>query len=57
MIKPLPVSDQKLKGIQRETEADQTLQVVKSLILTGWPNDKSNLPLQAAPYTTACEMS
>ena len=50
MIKSLPVSDQKLKGIQRETDADQTLQVVKSLILKGWPNDKSDLPLQAAPY-------
>ena len=45
MVKLLPVSE-----IQRETEADQTLQIVKSLILKGWPNDKSDLPLQAAPY-------
>ena len=44
-IKPLPVGGQKLKLIPRETEADQTLQVVKSLILKGWPNDKSDLPL------------
>ena len=41
---------QKLKEIQRETEADQTLQVVKPLILKGWPDDKIDLPLQAAPY-------
>ena len=50
MIKPLPVSDQKLKEIQRETEAEQNLQVAKSLILKGWPNDNSDLPLQAAPH-------
>ena len=29
---------------------DQTLQVLKSLILKGWPNDKSDLPLRANPY-------
>ena len=39
VTKLLPVSDQKLSEIQRETAADQTLQVVKSLILKGWPND------------------
>ena len=44
------VSDQKLSEIQRETEAGQTLQVVKSLILKRWPNDKSDLPLEATPY-------
>ena len=50
MVKLLPARDQKLSEIQRETEADQTLQVVKSLILKGWPNDKSDLPLQAASH-------
>ena len=50
MTKLLPVSDQKLSEIQRETAADQTLQVVKSLILKGWPNDKSDLPSQTTPY-------
>ena len=50
MVKLLPARDQKISEIQRETEADQTLQVVKSLILKGWPNDKSDIPLQAAPY-------
>ena len=44
MIKRLPVSDQKLKEIQREIEAEKTPQVVRSLILKGWPNDKSDLP-------------
>ena len=50
MVKLQPARDQKLSEIQRETEADQTLQVVKSLILKGRPNDKSDLLLQAAPY-------
>ena len=52
MIKLLPASEQKLAEIQKETEADRTLQVVKSMILTGWPNDKKGLPLQAAPYNS-----
>ena len=50
MIKLLPVSEQKLAEIQKETEADQTLQAVKSMILKRWPNDKKELPLQAGPY-------
>ena len=49
-IKVLSVSDQKLKEIQRETETDQTPQVVKSLILKGWPNEKNDSFFQAAPY-------
>ena len=63
MLEPIPKKDnidarsecgarmyQKLKEIQRETEADQTLEVVKPLILKGWSDEKSDLPLQAAPY-------
>ena len=58
MVKLLPASDPKLSEIQRKTEADQTLQVVKSFILKGWPNNKSDLPLQAAPdYTLRDELT
>ena len=50
MVNLLPITNQKKQEIQQETEADQTLQIVKSLIIKGWPNDKSQLPLQATPY-------
>lgn len=48
MVKALPMSDRKIQEIRQET--DQTLQVVKSLILKGWPDDKGDLPVQATPY-------
>ena len=50
MVKALPISDRKIQEIRQETDTDQTLQVVKSLILKGWPDDKGDLPLQATPY-------
>lgn len=50
MVNLLPITDQRKEEIHRETKTDQTLQIVKSLILKGWPNDKRQLPLQATPY-------
>lgn len=43
MVNHLPISNQKIQEIRQETEADQALQVVKSLILKGWPDDKGDL--------------
>ena len=50
MVKTLPINQKKQEEIRQETEADQALQVLKSLILKGWPDDKSDLPIQASPY-------
>jgi hypothetical protein len=50
MVNLLPILNQGEQEIQRETEKDETLQVVKFMILKGWPNDKSQLPLQPTPY-------
>ena len=50
MVKALPISDRKIQEIRQETDTDQTLQVVKSLILKGWPDDKGNLLVQASSY-------
>ena len=33
-----------------ETEKDETLQVLKTTILKGWPEDKSKVPSQLTPY-------
>ena len=50
MIKCLPVSEERLLQIQRGTEADEFLQVLKAVIQKGWPVRKSNLPSIISPY-------
>ena len=45
----LPISEARLQQIQRETEQDAFLQVLKAVIQHGWPEDKSTLPLLASP--------
>ena len=49
MVKTLPINQKRLEEIRQETEADQALQVLKSLILKGWADDKNDLPIQATP--------
>ena len=50
MVKTLPINQKRLEEIRQGTEADQALQVLKSLILKGWSDDKNDLPIQATPY-------
>ena len=49
MMNYLPISEARLQQIQRETEQDALLQVLKTVIQHGWPEDKSTLPLSASP--------
>ncbi|KAL9987078.1 hypothetical protein ACROYT_G001320 [Oculina patagonica] len=46
----LPIGQGKLQKFRVETEQDDTLQALKTTILKGWPEDKSNVPSQLAPY-------
>ena len=46
----LPISDQRLQEIRDETERDETLQILKSVILQGWPAERNAAPAQVAPY-------
>lgn len=46
----LPISDQRLQEIRDETERDETLQILKSVILQGWPAERNATPAQVAPY-------
>ena len=58
MMKYLPVSEERLLQIQRDTEADDSLQVLKAVIQKGWPEHKSNVPSVISPYFNMCgEMS
>lgn len=50
MIKFLPISEERLLHIRRETEMDESLQVLKAVIQRGWPEDKSALPGIISPY-------
>ena len=50
MMNYLPISEVRLLQIQRETEYDESLQVLKAVIQHGWPENKSTLPLPASPY-------
>ena len=50
VISSLPISADKLKQFQKETEKDQTLQVVKDHIMNGWPKSSSDLDPSFAPY-------
>ena len=46
----LPISDLRLQEIRNETEKDETLQILKSVILQGWPPERSDAPAQVTPY-------
>ena len=46
----LPISDQRLQEIRRETDKDKTLQILKSVILQGWPAERKDAPVQVTPY-------
>ena len=46
----LPISEVRLQEIRNETQEDEQLQVLKSVILQGWPQERKDVPLQATPY-------
>ncbi|CAB4029075.1 Transposon Ty3-G Gag-Pol poly [Paramuricea clavata] len=50
MMKYLPISDERLKEIQRETKSDESLQVLTTVIRQGWPEQKEDLPNVVTPY-------
>ena len=50
MMNYLPISEARLLQIERETEQDESLQVLKAVIQHGWPENKSTLLLLASPY-------
>ena len=50
MAKFLPISSEKLEDIQRRTDEDESLQMLKQTIIQGWPKERKNLPIQITPY-------
>ena len=40
----------RLQKFRLEAEKDETLQILKTTILKGWPENKSKVPSQLTPY-------
>lgn len=50
MAQDLPASAGRVDDIGKNTEGDHGLQELIKVILTGWPEDKSQVPNSAVPY-------
>ncbi|CAB4027175.1 Hypothetical predicted protein, partial [Paramuricea clavata] len=48
----LAVSDERYKEFQKETKTDPELQAVLTLVKSGWPDTKQQVPVEARPYWT-----
>ena len=46
----LPISEALIRDIQRHTETDESLQVLKRTIVSGWPESKGEVHLLITPY-------
>ena len=49
-VKFLPMREEKIQQIRAASERDGTMQLLKTTILEGWPEDKDKLPPQLAPF-------
>ena len=46
----LPILSERLRQIRRATEDDESLRLLRHVILTGWPDSKDHIPAQVIPY-------
>ncbi len=52
MVESLPISEPRLTDIRVHTSEDENLQVLKAIILAGWPDSREELPEAARAYFT-----
>ena len=50
MVSYLPIAEERLEEIRRETRNDPSLQELKCVITLGWPEDKSKVAPQVHPF-------
>ena len=50
VLQTLPISNTKLHQLKEETNKDPHLQQLASVIATGWPEVKQDIPTQCLPY-------
>ncbi|KAK7100337.1 hypothetical protein V1264_023309 [Littorina saxatilis] len=50
MVSFLPIREERLAKLKVRTENDENLQLLKTTIMTGWPDDRNDLPATLTPY-------
>ena len=50
MVRYLPITNDRLSQIRESTCQDETLKLLKEVIVKGWPENKTSLPSQVHPY-------
>ena len=50
MVQYLPIRPERLQQLKTETESDEALQLLKTVIRDGWPEEKHELPILITPY-------
>lgn len=50
VVQFLPIGQERLEKFRLETERDSTMQVLKTTILKGWPEDKSRVSPLVTPH-------
>ena len=54
-ISPVQFSTQKLQQLQDEINSDADMEALKSIIITGWPETRRQLPPPLRPYLSFCD--
>ena len=50
MVSFLPIRDERVELFRKATSEDETLQMLKTTIITGWPDARSKVPEQLTPF-------
>ena len=50
LVEDLPISEARLKEFKEGTALDDTLQILMSTVLEGWPNTLDEVPAEVKPY-------
>ena len=49
-VSHLRIREERLKQLKSATEADETIQTLKTVILKGWPDTRQEIPTLVTPY-------
>ena len=50
IVQYLPIRSERLQQLKSETESDEALHILKTVIRDGWPEEKHELPILIPPY-------
>ena len=55
MLGFLPIRQERFTKLKKATDENDTLQLFKSVITIGWPDEKQDLPAELIPYYNFCD--